>query len=163
MPNIGVALKDEIVRLSRKTQKSSLTVLQRASADHRRQIAQLKRQITTLQRELARLNKGSAKARPEVDAEDPSGAAHRFQVRGLKSLRARLGLNAEDFGKLVGVSGQSIYNWEHEKAAPRASQVAALALLRGVGKREALKRLGASQTTEPKAKASKPAAPRKKK
>lgn len=148
MPNIGVALKDEIVRLSRKTQKASLTVLQRASADHRRQIAQLKRQIAALHRELARLSKGSAKARPEVDSDDPSGTAHRFQVRGLKSLRARLGLNAEDFGKLVGVSGQSIYNWEHEKATPRAAQVAALALLRGVGKREVLKRLEASPASE---------------
>lgn len=41
----------------------------------------------------------------------------------------------EDLGKLLGVSAQSIYNWEAEKARPRAEQIAKLAVLRGLGKR----------------------------
>ena len=48
-----------------------------------------------------------------------------------------------DFGRLAGASGQSIYNWEAGKAVPRASQQAALAAVRGLGKREAAKRLEA--------------------
>ena len=52
-----------------------------------------------------------------------------------------MGLSATDFGKLVGVSAQSIYNWELGAAKPRAEQVAKLAALRSVGKREAQVRL----------------------
>ena len=68
--------------------------------------------------------------------------------------RERLGLSAEDFGKLLGVSAQSIYNWEHEKARPRAEQLGKVATLRGIGKREAKVRLdqvgAAKKTAKPK-------------
>jgi len=40
-----------------------------------------------------------------------------------------------------GVSGLSIYNWEKGKAKPRKEQVATLAALRGITKREAAARL----------------------
>ncbi len=65
----------------------------------------------------------------------------RFVAKGLRSTRERLGLSQADFGKLVGVSAQSIYNWESEKARPRGAQIAKLAALRGIGKREAAERL----------------------
>ncbi len=68
--------------------------------------------------------------------------------------RERLGLSADDFGKLLGVSAQSIYNWEHEKARPRAEQLSKVAALRGIGKREAKARLeqlgAATKTAKPK-------------
>lgn len=67
----------------------------------------------------------------------------RFVAGGLKSLRSRLGLSASDFGRLIGASGQSVYNWEAGKAVPRSSQQAALASIRGLGKREAARRLDA--------------------
>jgi len=38
-------------------------------------------------------------------------------------------------------AGVTIYNWEHEKARPRKAQLAALVAVRGIGKREALKKL----------------------
>jgi transcriptional regulator with XRE-family HTH domain len=41
----------------------------------------------------------------------------------------------------MGVSAQSIYNWETGKAVPRRQQLEAIAALRGIGKREALSRL----------------------
>ena len=55
--------------------------------------------------------------------------------------RERLGLSVGDFGKLLGVSAQSIYNWERETAYPRGEQLAKLAALRSIGKREAQARL----------------------
>jgi len=36
----------------------------------------------------------------------------------------------------MGVSAQSIYNWERKKAAPRKEQLAALVAFRSLGKRE---------------------------
>ena len=70
-------------------------------------------------------------------------ARTRFSPKGLKADRERLGLSADNYGKLVGVSGLSIYNWEQGKARPRESSIASLMAIRGVGKREAAKRLGA--------------------
>jgi len=53
----------------------------------------------------------------------------------------RLGLSAADYARLVGVSSLTIYNWEHGKSRPRKEQLAALVAVRGIGKREALRRL----------------------
>lgn len=112
--------------------------LRKANTEQRRQIAELKRQVAALQR--------GAKASPaepkrgSEDVEQP-GSGTRFVPKGLKSLRARLGLSAADFGLLVGASGQSVYNWEAGKSVPRVTQQAGLAAVRGLGKREAAKRL----------------------
>jgi hypothetical protein len=46
------------------------------------------------------------------------------------------------YGKLVGVSGLTIYNWEHGRTRPRAAQFEALARLRGVSRADAAERLG---------------------
>lgn len=140
MPNLSSVLKSEITRLARKEIRSAVDPLRKANAGYRREIAELKRQVASLQRDLkaaSRAPKGTA------PAEEAPKAGTRFVPKGLKSLRARLGLSAADFGLLVGASGQSVYNWEAGKTVPRASQRAALAAVRGMGKREAAKRLEA--------------------
>ena len=65
----------------------------------------------------------------------------RYSARSVRAQRKRLGLSAEQYGRLVGVSGLTIYHWEHGKARPRKAQLAALIAVRGIGKRDALKRL----------------------
>jgi DNA-binding transcriptional regulator YiaG len=67
----------------------------------------------------------------------------------MASNRKRLGLSAADFGLLVGASGQSVYAWEQGKARPRGKNLAAIAALRGVGKREVVERLAALKSGEP--------------
>ena len=149
MPNIGVVLKTEITRLSKKTAKAYVQPLHAGVASQRRSIAAMKRQIAALEKEVAQLRRATGKSTGAArggsragDDADESGAPLRFQARGLRSLRSRLGLSAEEFGKLAGVSGQSVYNWESEKTVPRRSQLAALAKLRGLGKRQVMKMLG---------------------
>ena len=58
--------------------------------------------------------------------------------RAVKDLN---GLSAEDFGRLLGVSSQAIYNWEQGTARPRPAMLDKFAALRSIGKREALARL----------------------
>lgn len=140
MPNLSTVLKSEITRLARKELKSAVDPLRKANAGYRREIAELKRQLAALQREF-KVSTRSAKA--PVDAPRAPEARTRFVPKGVKSLRARLGLSAADFGRLVGASGQSVYNWEAGKSVPRSGQQAALAAVRGMGKREAAKRLDA--------------------
>lgn len=154
MPNIGVVLKTEITRLSKKTAKAYVQPLHSSVAAHRRSLAAMKRQISALEKEVAQLRRATGKASGAAarnggkgDGGDEGGSSPlRFQARGLRSLRARLGLSAEDFGKLAGVSGQSVYNWESEKTVPRRSQLQSLARLRGLGKREVTKLLSGQAT-----------------
>ncbi len=138
MANFAALLKSEITRLARKELKAQLQPLRKANAAQRHDIAALKRQLTDVQRQLAKAMKAGPAAGPAAETGD---APARFSAKGLQSHRARLGLSAGDYGALAGVSAQSIYNWERGKARPRASQVAALAEVRGLGKRAALARL----------------------
>jgi DNA-binding transcriptional regulator YiaG len=141
MPNIGAVLKQEIARLSRKEVRGQVTTTKKASAQYRRDIAALKRQVAALAKQVAMLAKRPRAVEAAGLADD--GHRTRFSAKGLKSHRAKLGLSAGDYGKLVGVSAQSVYNWETGKASPRAGQRAQLAALRSLGKREAQARLGA--------------------
>jgi transcriptional regulator with XRE-family HTH domain len=153
MANFASALKAEVVRLARREIRGQTQALQKASAAHRRQIAALRRQVVALERKAKTLVKNSTRALPVAADGEAEGGSVRFVAKGLKSLRARLGLSAGELGRLLGVSGQSVYNWENQKAVPRRAQVQALAQLRGLGKREVRARL------EPEAGAE--AAPRK--
>jgi DNA-binding transcriptional regulator YiaG len=144
MPNIASILKSEIARVARKELRAVTQELKKAVSKHRSEIAALKRRNEELERQLRQMGKGRAKlasaAAPDDDA--PAGR-HRFSAKGLASQRRKLGLSAEDFGLLIGVSGQSIYKWESGQAHPRARQLPAIAAARGIGKREAAARLAA--------------------
>lgn len=140
MSNFSSVLKGEIARVARKEIRSAVDPLRKANTHYRREIAALKRQLAELQRSTRTAARPS---RPAVETADADARAVRFSAKGLKTLRARLGLSAADFGRLVGASGQSVYNWEAGKAVPRTAQRASLAALRGLGKREAARRLEA--------------------
>lgn len=57
--------------------------------------------------------------------------------------RKKLGISAADMGKLIGVSGQSVYHWETGKTKPRASQLQAIAAVRKMRKRAVAAKLAA--------------------
>ena len=138
MPNLASALKQEITRLARKEVRAHIRTLRKAATQHRSEIAALKRETAQLKSALARLGKG--RAAPQ-GADSGDGARLRFSTRSVVAQRKRLGLSAADFGKLIGVSGATIYGWESGKTRPRKSQLAKMGAVRGLGKREAKKRL----------------------
>jgi DNA-binding transcriptional regulator YiaG len=140
MPNLASILKDEIRRLARREIRSQVGVTKRAATQHRRDIAELKRLVKDLTRRVTFLESQEKRRVSKPVAEAPSGQV-RFSARWLKAHREKLGLSAADYGRLVGVSGLTIYNWEGGKSKPRRQKMAALAAIRGLGKREALKRL----------------------
>jgi DNA-binding transcriptional regulator YiaG len=151
MPNIAAMLKDEISRLSRKEIRRQMLPVRRASTAHRKHIASLKREVSRLEKLVASLSRRAPAAAAAQAEGDGEGAGQRFQARGLVSLRKRLGLSAAELAKLVGVSAQSVYNWEHRKASPRRSQIAQIAQLRGLGKKEARARLEGAASEAPPA------------
>lgn len=144
MPNIAAVLKDEIARIARKEVRAQTGDFKKASAQYRSTIAALRRRVDELERQLKRVGKGSARASASANPaedQDASGRPRRFSPARLASQRRKLGLSAADFATLLGVSGQSVYKWEHGEARPRARQLEAIAALRGIGKREAAARL----------------------
>jgi len=140
MPNIGNVLKQEIVRLSRRESRSQVDSTRKATIRHRHEIAALKRDMAQLARQVALLSRKSLGTQLAVAAHT-NGKSARFSAKGLRVHRERLGLSADDLGKLLGVSAQSIYNWEQEKARPRAELLVKVAALRAIGKRDAKSRL----------------------
>ena len=136
-------LREEIVRVARKTLRAETEGLKKASSQYRSEIAALKRRVDTLERQLARLGKKIAKDEGVAPAAAPDRQV-RFSAKGLRTLRTRLDLSAAGFAALVGVSPQTIYNWETGSTRPRSDQIAALAALRGIGKREAQARVNAA-------------------
>ena len=141
MTSLGSVLKNEITRLARKEIRAQFDPLKKASSTQRREIAELKRQVAVLTRQLKAASRAAGKENNKGAPASVEATPTRFVAKGLRSLRARLGLSAADFGKLAGASGQSIYNWESGKAVPRKSQLAVLAGLRTLGKRDAQARL----------------------
>ncbi|MEJ1130185.1 helix-turn-helix transcriptional regulator [Variovorax sp. CCNWLW225] len=142
MPNIASILKAEISRVARKEVRVEIETLKKASATHRASIAELRRQVNALEKELHRVANGAARssAASESDAE-AAGTKRRFSATRLAAHRAKLGLSAAIYGRLVGVSGQTIYHWEQGKARPRAAQLESLAAARDLGAREVVERL----------------------
>ena len=152
MPNIASVLKVEIVRLARKELRSEVDSIGKALTAARAEGAALKRRVSELERSL-RQPARVAHARPPSPSPSPVEEADgadkfRFRASGMASNRKRLGLSAADFGLLVGASGQSVYAWEQGKARPRGKNLAAIAALRGVGKREVVERLAALKSGE---------------
>ncbi len=138
MANFATMLKGEISRISRKEIRQELLTLRKASASQRHAIAALKRQLQELQRNVSAVKRSTPKASA---ASAGSSVPLRFVAKGLVSLRARLGLSAAELARLLSCSAQTVYNWEQKKTVPGKTQVAAIAALRSLGKREVRQRL----------------------
>jgi DNA-binding transcriptional regulator YiaG len=128
--------------LAKREIKAATSATKQAVAQYRRDIAKLKRELQQQQKKTAFLEAQERKRlrQPQAVEEDELEGV-RYSARSVRAQRKRLGLSAADYGKLVGVSGLTIYSWEHGKARPRKAQIAGLVAVRGIGKREALKRL----------------------
>jgi len=142
MPNIGSILKSEISRVSRKEVRGETQALKKSVSQYRGQIADLKRRLQALEQQVKRLGKVTTRIAAPQEAAEPGGTHLRFSAKGLAAQRKRLGLSAAAVAKLLGVSALSVYKWESGKTRPRAKQIEAIATLRGMGRREAARRLG---------------------
>lgn len=141
MPNIASVLKEEIVRLARKELRANTESLKKAVSTYRSEIAALKRRVEQLERQ----QKQTSKRIPAPTTLEDAGSEglHRWRAAGFAQHRRRLGLSAADCGKLLGVSGLTVYKWEGGQARPRAKYLPAISALRTLGKREATARLAA--------------------
>ena len=143
MPNLNTVLREEISRLARKEIRQQMGTTQKSVARYRSEIAELKRRVARLER---RLGFVETQERKRLTSDTPmpgdDGTKRpRFSPGWVKKHRDKLGISAADYGRLVGVSGLTIYNWEKGSSSPRQKQLLAWGEIRNLGKREAAKRL----------------------
>ena len=171
MAGLATALKEEISTLARREVRRQTASADKAAARCVRDIAALKREVQAIESglaaSLATLPPGPAPAPKKTSGRaSPSRRAARkvsaasasvkapsrraFSAEALKAHRQRLGLSADNYGKLFGASAMSVYNWEQGKARPRTSSVDAWTAIRRIGRREAAKRLASLKAAEPK-------------
>jgi hypothetical protein len=154
MTNIAITFRQEITRLARREIRSQTQGLRKASSQFRRDIAELKRRAYALKAEVARLERSAGRGvAPQVG--EGESAKIRFTARGVVSQRKSLRISAADFGKLIGVTGHTIYKWEHGSSRPRRAQLSALATVRRMSKTEVRARLEKMREKAPKGRSSK--------
>ena len=144
MPNIGTILKGEIRRLAKRVASGAVGAIRKDNARLKRSVAELKRRLAALERDNrrlvaeadARLSEG-AKVSPEEVAQARVGAAM------VKALRKRLRLTQAEFGRLLGVSAHTVFQWESKQGrlSLRERTKAAVVAARKLGAREARRKL----------------------
>jgi len=146
MASIESVLKEEIRRLARKETKQPTAALKKSSAALRRAMAALKRRVAALESQTKRLMAQAAlgQERPERDTADEVTKA-RIGSKTIRGLRAKFRLSQAQLGKLLGVSSQSIYQWERgeRRLNLRRRTKAAVVEIRNLKRNEIGQRLAA--------------------
>lgn len=145
MSQFSILLKKEIGRIAKKEVRAEVTPAKKSGSQARTEITALKKRVAKLEALVKRLGNNTGRssrvAAPTDDADSPK---LRFRSGGFATLRKKLKLSAHEMAQLLGVSAQSVYHWETGKSKPQARQLAAIASVRKLGKKEVMARLSAS-------------------
>jgi DNA-binding transcriptional regulator YiaG len=140
VPKIELAIKDAITRGADRRVRRVVIPLRREVHRLRRLLAQLRRDVGAL-RIVAADWQRTAQATPfGAGVSENEVKVARFSARLIQKLRTRLGLSQMALGRLVGVSGAAVMQWERGRASPSAPNRKSLVALRKRGRRE-VKRL----------------------
>ena len=160
MSDVMQVLKAEIARIAKREVKALGAPARKQAAQMRHAVAALKRSLDALQKQTALLAKsGPLRAADALATAPDEGKRAWISSSGLRSLRKRLGLSQEKFGKLVGVSAQSVIRWEGKggKLTLRKAVMQTITTVRGIGVREARECLEAMAANPKKTLPAKPA------
>lgn len=146
MPNIAKILRDEMQRLARREVKMATAPLRKDTIALKHAVADQKRRVALLERDNKRLVRQTEKTAKGVSVRpgDDDVSKARITAKMIRSIRSRLGVSQADFAKLVGVSGQSVYQWERKpgRLSFRGDAKASVVRVRKLTKAEAKKQLG---------------------
>lgn len=143
MPNVAEILKSEISRIARKEVKAAIAPFQKALAAQRTEQLALKREMADLRKQLKAANSPAKVSTVPFEAPTDDEVKRRFSPKRLAAHRQKLGLSASEYGRLVGISDQSIYHYEQGKARPHANVIRKLSILKGIPKKKIMEMLNA--------------------
>lgn len=145
MPNVAKVLKEEIQRLAKKEARDALKPLQKEVRRLKTQERELRREVDKLKAHNKRLVK---RVEPVIETTEESIAKSQAQrirptANSVKKLRKKFKMTQAEFAKLLGVSSQSVTNWETQKGRLQlhSRPLEAIAGAMEFGAREARKRL----------------------
>ena len=145
MPDVAKVLREEVQRLAKRQVKAVVAPIKRDNVRLKKDVSNLRRELTALTRTsrelLARVT--AVVATKETECATERAAKLRPTSKSLAGLRRRLALTQVEFGRLLGVTGQAVVNWEGKgsRVRMRSASLAALAGIQKIGKREARRRL----------------------
>lgn len=148
MTNIAQALKAEVSRISRKETKAAIKEISKSNMALKKAVADLKRRLILLEKDNKRLMNVRAKRQDIIPpAQTEEGKRARLTSKGVRALRKKLGLTRPEFAKLCGTSAQTVAMWETKEGLLRLRPhtKGAVLSLRGIGLREAKRRLAECQ------------------
>src|SRR5664279_4944729 len=148
MPNLSQAIKEEIVRLSRKEVKAAVNPVKKANFTLKLTLAELKRRVSALESANKALLKEVKPAAEQIAPEELEKA--RFTAGTIMKLREKLGASQDSFAKFLGVSGNTVYNLEHKsgRLRLRSGTLAGLLAARKLSKREFVTAVESMKTSE---------------
>ena len=147
MSTLMAVMKDEIRRIARKEIRAATAGLKKDQTTFRKAVADLRRQTkahrSTIRQLLLVATKQVKLATVAPAAAEGSKAW--VTAKGIRAQRKKLKLSQAQFGKLVGVSGNTVLKWEHGSGTLKLRSQTRRAVLasRGLGIREVRLRLGA--------------------
>jgi len=112
MTNLAKSFREEIQRISKRNTNQSVRSIRRDTRLLKQVIQDLARRIKLLEKEPKTAANAPA-SRATVSDDDV--ATMRPTTEMVKRLRAKFKLAQSEFGKLMGVSDQAVYLWEHKK------------------------------------------------
>ncbi len=142
MTNFASVFKKEVTRLAKKEARAAVGTLKEQLAKSRKQVAELRSEVRALNKKIDLILKHQAND-SAISIQEAAGdeISFRFSPKSVRAHRKRVDMSAEQYAMLLGVSMQTVYHWEQGKSRPRKSQLATLAAVRKLGKKEANRRL----------------------
>ena len=136
MPSISKLMNAEISRLARREARSLIAGIKKDTIRLKKYTAALKRKVAELEKANKQIINQSRPITPDIS---PESAPKCLTSRNILAMRKRLKLSQALFAKLVGVTDQSVYNWEAKKGKLklRGETLSKVIAVRGMKAREA--------------------------
>lgn len=146
MPNVAQVLKNEIQRVARKAAKTLVDPIKKENIALRKKISQLQKMVTKLQRGHKKVAKQVLPVACQT-AEEKKVIRVRPTSKSIANLRQKFGMTQGDFGKLLGVSNNTILKWEKTdgKLTMRSASLEAYADIQKLGIKDAKEKLAGIQ------------------
>jgi DNA-binding transcriptional regulator YiaG len=140
MPKIEMAIKEAIDRGARRHIRQVATPLRREVRRLRQLVAGFRKDLAALKATAAQWERTTNQTSWTATVSDEAAKAARLSARLIRKLRTRLGLSQAALGRVVGVTGTAVVEWERGRAEPSGERRKAIVALRGLGRRD-VKRL----------------------
>jgi adenylate kinase len=154
MANLMKELKNEISRLAKKEAKQIEVALKKEIAILRKRLSATQKRLAEVELVKKVVDKLPAATAPVVENSEET-ALRKMRVTGtmIKKMREKKKLSQTQLAKAMGVSLQSVYQWERKAAASlkkmRMTVRKALADVRGKSPRQILKEIEAAKLAKP--------------